>query len=224
MDVHFATLTGRSPPPLTQVGADPRTAIHPAAAEAFRTLARDAAEHGIQLAIASGHRDYERQRRIWNAKAGRSRALYDRHERPLADDADDAAVLDAILTWSAIPGASRHHWGTDFDIFDAAKKPRAALSLTQAEAAEDFAELYAWLAQALPGTPFFRPYARDRGGVAVEPWHLSYRPLATDFLAAYSIDVFANNIAQSAELALKPLLLERLEHFYQHYVVNICKT
>ena len=25
----------------------------------------------------------------------------------------DGEMVDAILTWSAIPGGSRHHWGTD---------------------------------------------------------------------------------------------------------------
>ncbi|MCZ8486094.1 D-alanyl-D-alanine carboxypeptidase family protein [Vibrio lentus] len=25
--------------------------------------------------------------------------------------------LSAILRWSALPGASRHHWGCDFDVF-----------------------------------------------------------------------------------------------------------
>ncbi len=26
---------------------------------------------------------------------------------------------------------------------------------------------------------FYRPFSADTGGVAAEPWHLSYRPLAT---------------------------------------------
>ena len=25
------------------------------------------------------------------------------------------------MLWSALPGASRHHWGTDFDVYDKAK-------------------------------------------------------------------------------------------------------
>ena len=34
-----------------------------------------------------------------------------------------ASECDAILLWSALPGASRHHWGTDFDVFDRAAVP-----------------------------------------------------------------------------------------------------
>ena len=28
-----------------------------------------------------------------------------------------------ILEWSALPGASRHHWGSEFDVFDLAALP-----------------------------------------------------------------------------------------------------
>ena len=35
---------------------------------------------------------------------------------PLAPD----ALIETILLWSALPGGSRHHWGTDVDVFDAA--------------------------------------------------------------------------------------------------------
>ena len=31
--------------------------------------------------------------------------------------------MAAILVWSALPGASRHHWGTDLDVFDRAVQP-----------------------------------------------------------------------------------------------------
>ena len=45
------------------------------------------------------------------------------------DDAGRAVVLahlspleqlQAILRFSALPGTSRHHWGTDLDVYDAA--------------------------------------------------------------------------------------------------------
>ena len=32
---------------------------------------------------------------------------------------------------------------------------------------------------------FFRPYTTDRGGVAPEPWHLSYAPVARQRAAAF---------------------------------------
>ena len=73
---------------------------------------RDVAEQaGQTLAVASAYRGFDRQLSIWNAKA--------RGEKPVLDLAGQAIDLDclsdwdrvqAILTWSALPGASRHHW------------------------------------------------------------------------------------------------------------------
>jgi LAS superfamily LD-carboxypeptidase LdcB len=90
-------------------------------ADAFAHLQRDAASAGFELVIASSFRSFSRQLLIWNAKAA--------GERPVHDDAGtalDMAVLPvqeqlhAILRYSALPGTSRHHWGTDLDVFDAA--------------------------------------------------------------------------------------------------------
>ncbi len=155
------------------------------AADAFRRLQARAREAGFTLAIASGFRSYERQLAIFNAKAS--------GERPVHDDAgaaiDMAALapreqLAAILRFSALPGASRHHWGSDLDVFDAAALPADYRGpLTPEEGAPDgvFGPLHAWLDERMAADEsegFFRPYDEDRGGVAPERWHLSFAPLA----------------------------------------------
>lgn len=159
--------------------------LHPECWQALARLQEDAAEAGFELAIASGFRDFERQRLIWNRKA--------RGERPVLDDDSRVVELEglseleqalAIMRYSALPGTSRHHWGTDLDVYDAAAVPMDyAVQLTPQEssAAGPFAALHAWLdARIASGNAhgFFRPYARDLGGVAPERWHLSYAPLA----------------------------------------------
>ena len=71
-----------------------------------------------------GLRDFDRQLLLpWNRKWRGERPLHDREGR-LLDPArlDDAGRVQAILCWSAIPG-SRHHWGTDVDVIDAAAMP-----------------------------------------------------------------------------------------------------
>ena len=79
-----------------------------------------AQKEGFDLAVASGYRSFDRQRAIWNAKANGGRPVLDKNENPLDIDALDAVdLLKAILHWSALPGGSRHHWGSDFDIYDA---------------------------------------------------------------------------------------------------------
>ncbi|NIM47861.1 MAG: D-alanyl-D-alanine carboxypeptidase family protein, partial [Gemmatimonadales bacterium] len=86
------------------------------------------------------------------------------------------------LRWSALPGASRHHWGTDLDVYDLAARPEGyevELIPEEVDAGGMFGPLHEWLdgriaADAAFG--FFRPYERDRQGVAPERWHLSYAP------------------------------------------------
>ena len=68
---------------------------------------------------ASSFRDFERQQLIWNCKFNGERKVHD-DEGNLLDLAllDDWQKAQAILRWSALPGGSRHHWGTEIDIFD----------------------------------------------------------------------------------------------------------
>ena len=114
-----AQLTGRDSAGLIDSG-DGRLLL-PAAAAAFAALRDDARAAGFDLRIVSAHRSFDRQLHIFNRKV--------RGELPVVDDADrpvDIAALDmdaalaAVLRFSALPGASRHHWGTDMDVYDAA--------------------------------------------------------------------------------------------------------
>jgi LAS superfamily LD-carboxypeptidase LdcB len=154
-------------------------------ATAFVKLQTDARAAGFELAIASSYRSFARQLAIWNGKASGTRAVHDD-----AGHAVDIArlppveQLHAILRFSALPGTSRHHWGTDLDVYDAATVPpdyQVQLSPMEVAAGGLFDPLHNWLdARMAAGEShgFFRPYNEDRGGVAPERWHLSYAPRA----------------------------------------------
>ncbi|WP_347136719.1 M15 family metallopeptidase [Parahaliea mediterranea] len=178
-------LTGVDESHLVEVPGGHR--LCPAVAGDFAALQRDAAAAGFDLRIASGFRSFERQRAIWNAKAGGVRTVHDDRGRPL----DMARLapgeqLRAILRFSALPGASRHHWGTDLDVYDAAAVAADyRVQLTPGEVADDgvFGPLHRWLdARMAAGRSrgFYRPYGVDRGGVAPERWHLSHAGSARD--------------------------------------------
>ena len=79
-----------------------------------------------------------------------------------------------------------------------------------------------WLSQHAAQFGFFRPYQRDQGGVAKEAWHLSYRPLAEDYLNTFVEAMLTDAITQS-ELPDKTLLLQHIPMIYQRYICNICK-
>jgi LAS superfamily LD-carboxypeptidase LdcB len=216
-------LTGRA---ATHVVAVPELAarLHRDAVAPARALAAAAAAAGIDLAFISSFRDFERQATIWNAKFRGERALLDRRGAPLAAaKLSDSERVAAILLWSALPGASRHHWGTDFDVIDrAAVSPDYRPKLTVAEytGAGPFARLNDWLAANLGDHGFFRPYLTDRGGVHPEPWHVSYAPVAGAALPALSVEVLRGAIEQS-ELCGRDYVLEQLPALHAKYVMAV---
>lgn len=174
-------LTGRSADHVQHVEALCCT-IHPLLIDPLTRLREAAAADGIDLAVASSFRDFERQRRIWNEKFTGQRPTRDR-TGGLIDilELSPPERIETILCWSALPGASRHHWGSDLDVYDRAALPSGyTLQLTTAEYSADgpFAKLASWLREHAASHGFFRPYEIDRGGILPEPWHLSYAPLA----------------------------------------------
>lgn len=194
----------------------------PEAQMAFERLQLRAADSGIALAMASGYRCFERQLSIWNRKVRGQLPVLDHQGQALEiSSLSDIEKIFAILRWSALPGASRHHWGTDCDVYDkAAISPDYSLQLTQQEADGQFANLHRWLdlqIESHQAEGFFRPYDADRGGIAPEPWHLSYEPLAQTCQQSFSIFHLAE-ILQTADMALKDVVLENLPDIYQRFI------
>src|SRR5512135_1250400 len=116
-------LTGRARTHVAQRD-DLGAALQHAAVEPFLAMRDAAARDGITIEIVSAFRNFEAQQKIWDRKYRGERPLYDAAGNP-RDHADlsVAELVDAILCWSAVPGGSRHHWGTDIDVFDRAAMP-----------------------------------------------------------------------------------------------------
>ena len=197
--------------------------VHLGVVAPLRELVDQAAGAGIALAVASGFRSFDRQLAIWNAKAEGLRPVLDQDSRPIpAGSLSETELMWAILRWSALPGASRHHWGTDMDVWDkAAVDDDYRLQLTGAEYAPGgpFHPLNEWLGQntGLADAGFFRPYGTDSGGVMPEPWHISYRPLAEEFTQQLSVDSLVAVLRQS-DIRLKACILENIEEIMDRYV------
>ena len=190
----------------------------------LHSLQKKARAAGFELKVVRGFRGFSAQQNIWNLKASGKRALLDPRGKPLPfESLSPIAIVEAILRWSALPGASRHHWGTDIDVYDAsacAAGYKVQLTPMEVEAGGPFAPMHDWLDENMETFHFFRPYAKDRGGVSPERWHLSYEPLATDYLAHHTIKLLQETIDHS-DMLLKELVLERLPEIYSRYVLNI---
>jgi LAS superfamily LD-carboxypeptidase LdcB len=222
---HLCDLSERLP---KQIGVK----VHVSLAEPLQQLVDDAKTAGFDLRIASGFRGFERQRLIWNRKC--------RGEKPVLDAQGDVIdvqsltpweKVQAILHWSALPGASRHHWGTECDIFDAAAiSEDYQLRLHPDEYQPDgvFGDMMQWLEPYLKkdsSPEFYRPYWEGNNiqtnGVMPEPWHISYRPVAEVYEKQYCPELLARylrGLPKDKQLAEQATILENIDAIYQQYI------
>ena len=87
-------------------------------AKALPDLFSDAFDKGFELRIASAYRSFYKQFKIFDDKFKGKRPVLDANENPMdiSSLSDEQKVLE-IIRFSAIPGFSRHHFGTDLDIY-----------------------------------------------------------------------------------------------------------
>ena len=149
--------------------------MHKEAFKSFKEMQKAAQKDGIELQIISAFRSFLHQKWIWNSKfngkkksGGKNMAKQFPNPRKR---------VQAILNYSAIPGTSRHHWGTDIDI--------NSLNNSYFQSGQGKAE-YEWLKENAPNYGFYQTYTENReDGYNMEKWHWSYLPLAKDFLFNY---------------------------------------
>lgn len=197
--------------------------VHPDVVSDMLTLADAAAHAGFNLHIASGFRDFDRQLAIWNRKMAGESVILDHNSQPI--DGSQISIEDkvfAILRWSALPGASRHHWGTDFDLYDRNALPdNTQLQLEPWEYLEGHQQaFYHWLKKNLTTFGFFFPYQKDLGGVACEPWHISHQRTADTCLEQFTIDILRQEL-EASSINGKQVVLAELETIYTQYISNI---
>ncbi len=216
-------LTGQVRTHITDV-AYPKCALHNQVVTAFLALRKAALAEGFNLVPQSSFRDFSRQLAIWNAKFSGDRPIYDASGHPI-DASGLGAVerVEAILLWSALPGASRHHWGTDVDLIDrdaTAPDYQVKLSLEEFAPGGPYAALARWLENHAGRFGFFRPFRGVRSGVRPEPWHFSFAPVADNARRALSPDVLRRTIA-SAPMLGREEVLARLDELHARYVAAI---
>lgn len=144
--------------------------------EALVQMCEHAARDGIKLQVVSAYRSYFRQKTIWNNK-------YNRYSGTSEER------VTQILRYSSMPGTSRHHWGTDFDL--------NSVEPSFFEKGNGKA-IYEWLSLHASNYGFFQPYQpyndwRD-SGYFEEKWHWSYRPTAENIRRAFQYTINYDDI------------------------------
>ena len=218
-----AELTGQIRTHIADVSG-PDCALHTQVVAPFLNLRRAALADGFDVIPQSSFRDFSRQLMIWNGKFSGAKPMLDMAGRPI--DVRHLGIgerIEAILLWSALPGASRHHWGTDVDLIDArATAPGYRVQLTPEEftAGGPYAALAGWLEVNAPRFGFFRPFRGVLSGVQPEPWHFSFAPIAEDARRKMTPAVLHKAVA-AAPLLGKALVLARLDELHARYVAAI---
>ena len=216
-------LTGQARSHVADV-PDPQCTLHVHVVAPFLNLRRAALADGIHLAPISSFRDFSRQLAIWNGKFSGEKPMLDASGRPIdVSELSAGERIEAILSWSAIPGASRHHWGTDVDLIDTqATAPGYRPQLIPEEFAPGgpYAALAEWLEANAARFGFFRPFRGLLSGVQPEPWHFSFAPVAENARRALTPAVLRKAI-DTAPILGKQQLLAQLDTLHERYVAAI---
>ncbi|MFN8775171.1 MAG: M15 family metallopeptidase [Flavobacteriales bacterium] len=137
--------------------------------DAFLRMREAAERDGIRLFIISAARNFDYQKSIWVRKWSASKYAGWTDQRKAKD----------ILSYSSMPGTSRHHWGTDMDINSVES---AYWKSAPGKKTHD------WLAANAHRFGFcqtYTPKSGGRTGYEEEPWHWSFFPLSGPYLQAY---------------------------------------
>ncbi|MDD7568937.1 MAG: M15 family metallopeptidase [[Actinobacillus] rossii] len=202
----------------------PNHFLQPQAVRAFQSLQKSAVENGFNLQPASSFRDFQRQQLIWNGKFNGERKVHD--EQGMALDLtvlSDWEKLQAMLRWSAMPGASRHHWGTEIDFFDPDLLPQnqgLQLEPWEYEKGSYFAELSAWLMDNLANFDFALPFMQSEQQIEVgrEPWHISYLPLAEKAQKQLTAEKLVESW-RDEDIAGKACLIVHLDEIFTRFML-----
>lgn len=189
--------------------------LRKAAYEAFTAMQKAAYANGFAIKGVSGYRNFYRQKGIWERKY--------RHYTQV-EGLQPLAAITKIITYSTLPGTSRHHWGTDIDLIDGNAKASGDVLLPEKfGAGGPFEGLKLWLNENSEKFGFYVAYTNDpyRKGFMHEPWHYSYAPLAVPMLTAYrKLNIF--QLLQEVDLPGCEYFTPRFIKMYlQDYILGI---
>ena len=216
-------LTGQARTHVAEV-PDPICVLHEHVVRPFLNLRKAALADGFDLSPVSSFREFDRQLNIWNGKFSGERPVLDASGQSIDVGPLSAPErVAAILQWSALPGASRHHWGTDLDLIDRNATPasyRPQLIPEEFAPTGPYARLGEWLDANAARFGFFRPYRGVLSGVRPEPWHYSFAPVAEKARGDLTPEVLRTALASAALLG-KDQVLARLDELHARFVAGI---
>lgn len=176
--------------------------------EAFYRMKNEAEKDGVRMKIVSAFRSFRRQRTIWNSKVRR----YTRSR----------SIKDAVyltLKFTAFPGTSRHHWGTEIDIAGEREHPDP-LNNEHFKKGGIYHDVYTWLLENAERFGFYQVYISDIPFPSLEMWHWSYAPLSREMLKRFIKEVKPSMFRGKGILGEKVILTEWAS-YVENYLLSI---
>lgn len=142
--------------------------------EAFLRMAAAGEAAGLSFCILSATRSFDYQKMLWENKWNGIFTI-DGNVKANEFYPDGLKRARKILEYSAMPGTSRHHWGTDIDIN----------ALNNNYFATEGKEWYDWMQNNAAAFGYHQPYtafdANRPKGYHEEKWHWTYKPLSSKY-------------------------------------------
>lgn len=160
------------------VGSAYASRMHKGVIDPFLAMQRAAAQENIAISSISSYRSYQRQQEIFEGK----------FDKFTAQGMSPQEAVEKIIEYSTIPGTSRHHWGTELDLIDAAvTQPQSSLEPENYHGNGAYCRLKEWMDNHASDFGFELVYTDNyhRKGFKYEPWHYSYAPISKPLMARY---------------------------------------
>jgi zinc D-Ala-D-Ala carboxypeptidase len=184
--------------------------------DAFVRMQSAALRSGINLQIVSATRTFSDQKKLWENKwTARTPVNTDTGEfLPKPNSKYDNLTKEQralrILEFTAMPSASRHHWGTDLD-FNDVNPSYWATAKGQRE--------YLWLVENASKFGFCQVYSAHRSvGYHEEKWHWSYMPVSRTLMNKYFEMITDSDITLTEFVGSETAITTR---FIDNYVLGI---
>lgn len=188
--------------------------MHKRAKISFLKMQKQAAKDGISIAVVSAYRSFDRQIEIFENK----------YKNYISQGLKPLVAINKIITYSTIPGTSRHHWGTDLDLIDTSvPRPKNVLQASHFEGNGVFCRFKEWMDVYANDFGFFLVYTDNpkRKGFKYEPWHYSYAPISVPMLAAYKKLNLSAILAKEKILGNTYFTEQFLENYKKNHILDI---
>lgn len=170
---------------------------------ALNKMIKSAKKQGIIINVVSSFRGFNHQNRIWNRKYNLFKS----------QGHSSKSAVKKVMEYTAIPGTSRHHWGTDVDISNS----KGNLSNYNPK------QYRKWLDSNAHKFGFYLSYTKNqlRGGYNYESWHFSYRNLAKPMLEQYIEKNCLNKLKNMNISGSKNFTVDYFKNFAKQNVLEI---